>query len=439
MAFSANRLTERLNALAGDTLPSRLLVAFSGGMDSMVLLHALSRCWRRSPLYALHIDHGLDRASGTWARAAVRCAERLGIECVVRKVSVTADGSGLEAAARTARYRAFAAELAPGDWLLTAHHQDDQAETFLLNALRGSGVRGLAAVPESRPCGSGRLLRPLLGESRADLLAYALEHELRWIDDPANEDQSFDRNWLRHQVFPPLRERWVQAAAKLARSAELARSDSDLLDEVAAQDTGNVERLERIDRRIIDPLSTPRQRNLLRYLLRQLGLPPAPHTALQRVTDELLPAPQDAEPKVSWRGAEIRRYRDHLYLMEALPRVDTLPSGRLSAEMPFALGSGLGSLRLERATDGIDPELASRGFAVRFRQGGERLRVDERGGSRKLKALLQEAAIVPWMRSRVPLLTQGDRLIAVGDLWICFDVLVPNGYVVKWDARPPLH
>ena len=438
MAFSANQLIDRLSAMAGDKPPLRLLVAFSGGMDSTVLLHALSTHWSSSPLCALHVDHGLHRSSGVWARSAKRCAERFGIDCVVREVAVTADGSGPEASARSARYRVFAAELNSGDWLLTAHHQDDQAETFLLNALRGSGVRGLAGMPASRSCGAGLLLRPLLAESRSDLAAYAHRHKLQWIDDPANEDEGFDRNLLRHRVLPPLRERWAHATAKLARSADLARRDSALLDEVAAQDSGGSEPAERMDRRIFDRLSPPRQRNLLRYALRRLGLPPAPATALQRVTDELLPAPQDAEPIVSWPGAEVRRYRDRIYLMATLPNPDALPSGRLTVDTALELGNGLGCLRLQRDANGIDPALASRGFEVRFRQGGERLRVDERGGSRKLKTLLQEAAIVPWMRSRVPLLVQGDRLVAVGDLWTSFDALVPDGYVVNWESRPTL-
>ena len=336
---------------------------------------------------------------------------------------MAADGSGPEAAARQARYRAFEAELKPGDWLLTAHHQDDQAETFLLNALRGSGVRGLAAMPPRRSCGAGLLLRPLLSESRDDLAAYAHRHALEWIDDPANEDQSFDRNLLRHRVLPLLRERWPSAAATLAQSAELARRDSDLLDEVAAQDSGATELSKRLDRQVFDALSVPRQRNLVRYVLRRLGLPPAPATALQSVTDELLPAPPDAEPVVRWRGAEIRRYRDQIYLMTTLPSLANLPSGRLAVDAPLELGNELGRLRLEPAARGIDPALASNGFEVRFRQGGERLRIDERGGSRKLKTLLQEAAIVPWMRSRIPLLMLGDRLVAVGDLWTSVDAL----------------
>ena len=438
MAFTVTRLKEQLVALAGEAAPSRILVAFSGGMDSTVLLHAVSRAALSSPLVALHIDHGLDRASGSWADFAKRRAEELGVECLVRKVSVAADGSGPEAAARNARYRAFEAELEPRDWLLMAHHQDDQAETFVLNALRGSGIRGLAAMPATRRCGSGRLLRPLLGESRADLAAYAERHNLRWVDDPANDDGRFDRNLIRHSVMPPLAERWPRAAEKLAKSADLARRDSELLDAVAAEDSGHPPSLTRLDRQAFDRLSPARQRNLLRYALRELGLPPAPAPALHRVVDELLPAPQDAEPVVRWPGGEVRRYRDGIYLLAPLPTLDESASLRLTADRPLALGEGLGSLRLERGEHGIDPVLVSRGFTVAFRRGGERLRVDEHGGSRRLKTLLQDAAIVPWMRPRLPLLLQCDRLVAVADLWTSFNALAPRGYTVRWDSRPTL-
>ena len=337
MAFSPQELNEALARIAREELPAavRYVVALSGGVDSVALLHAL--CERRdaTPIVALHVDHGLHSDSEHWAGFARSVADTLDVDVVIRRAAVVEQGLGLEAAARAARYQAFEGYLEPGDWLLTAHHQDDQAETFLLHALRGSGPRGLAAMSRSRPCGAGFVVRPLLDVERNDLKAYATDAKLRWLDDPANDDARFDRNFLRHNVLPVLKSRWPAAVDRLAQSALLSRGASDILDEQAALDLERVGSPRRLRVGLLSALSVERQINLIRFALRTRGLPAAPGSALRRIVAEVLPASVDAQPAVNWSGGEARRYRDGLYLLapesDAKPVVPTLKLGRDTA------------------------------------------------------------------------------------------------------------
>ncbi|GAE56601.1 hypothetical protein XPR_3236, partial [Xanthomonas arboricola pv. pruni MAFF 301420] len=212
--------------------PGPVLVAYSGGVDSSVLLHLLATTprYRVTGLRAVHVHHGLHADADAWAAHCQRQCDALQVPLQVAQVQVARDsGLGLEAAARHARHVAFAAALAPGEWLALAHHRDDQAETFLLRALRASGPDGLAAMRAQRPFAAGMLWRPLLAHARAEVLAYAQAHRLQWIEDPSNADARHDRNFLRTQLMPVLQQRWPQAAEALARSAQLSADASDLL------------------------------------------------------------------------------------------------------------------------------------------------------------------------------------------------------------------
>ncbi|RBA97376.1 tRNA lysidine(34) synthetase TilS, partial [Xanthomonas oryzae] len=212
--------------------PGPVLLAYSGGMDSSALLQLLAATprYRQAGLRALHVHHGLHADADAWAAHCQRSCDALQVPLQIVRVQVERDsGLGLEAAARNARHIAFAHTLAAGEWLTLAHHRDDQAETFLLRALRASGQEGLAAMRPQRPFADGTLWRPLLAHSRADLLAYALAQEVRWIEDPSNADPRHDRNFLRSQVLPLLQQRWPQAADALARSAQLSADASALL------------------------------------------------------------------------------------------------------------------------------------------------------------------------------------------------------------------
>ena len=445
MTLSSESLLQKLATLAAEAgLPRRYIVAFSGGLDSTVLLHVLATSAARHEvaLLAVHVNHGLQSAADEWVEHCRATAEALGVEYVVEHVTVDlAGGQGLEAAAREARYRALRPLVQVDNWLLSAHHQDDQAETFLLNSLRGSGPAGLAGIGNNQPFGGGRLVRPLLSFSRSDLQDYAARHQLNWIDDPSNTDQSRDRNYLRHEILPRLTTRWPDAAACLQRSARIAGDASLLLDDLAAIDATEVgaghDRL-RID--ALNRLPGVRQRNVLRYVIRELGMPTPSAAQLQQVLETLLVAREDAEPRVCWSGVEIRRYRNQLYLLPGDLAIVPDDPGDLGDRNYLRLEQGLGELRLEAgAPEGLSDALVRRGLELRFRHGGEKFRPTGQQHTKKLKKLLQEAGIVPWMRDRIPLLYSGGELVAVADLWLAADAASQPGVAIRWENRPSIH
>lgn len=443
MTFRAEALRASLGELERLAAPpTRYVIAFSGGLDSTVLAHALSAtaAANATPIVAIHIDHGLQTEAPAWGEHCAAVARRLGLDYQVRRVTVASDaGLGLEAAAREARYAALQQAMERGDWLLSAHHCEDQAETLLLNLARGSGPAGIAGIGAIRPFGPGWLARPLLQVRRAALEAYAANAGLQWIEDPSNEDLRFDRNYLRHEILPRLRERWPDIAARLERSAAHAGEAAELLDELGAIDLqqlgGHPARLP-LER--LKDLSRARQRNLLRHALRELGLATPTAAQLDRVFDEVLPAREDAQPLVAWPGAEVRRYRDGLYL---LPEdTGAAPQATLVAGDAVALGAGLGTLRLERgAKTGLAQGLVDDGLRLEYRAGGEKFQPAGQSHTRTLKNLLQEEGIVPWMRDRLPLVYAGDRLVAVADLWLAADAVTSPGVAVRWEDRPVLH
>jgi tRNA(Ile)-lysidine synthase len=453
MPFNANLLLRSLLDLQGEVTARRYLVGFSGGLDSTVLTHALRQAaGRAAPVVAVHVNHALQPDAGAWEEHCRRVAEELEVEFIARTVAVAVEqGSGLEAAAREARYTAISMLMRDGDVLLSAHHEDDQAETLLLNLMRGSGVAGLAGIGASQPFGPGLLIRPMLKVSRGDIERYAKEFELQWIEDPSNLDLRFDRNYLREEILPRLRQRWPAVTARLSHSAELAGEAARLQDElawldlralVATADDDVAAAPERLEIAGLAKLSPARQRNVLRCAIRACGLPQAPASRLRQIQDELLTAREDARPLVRWPGAEVRRYRTKLYLRKASKQ-----GGAAEAATPLVLyGDGqdtslgpLGVLRLERAVGpGIDPELVARGLTLRFRSGGEKIRPYGRKDTRPLKKLLQEHGVVPWMRQNLPLLYADDTLVAVADLWIAADCARDGGFRLRWRSKPSI-
>ncbi|MBT8087685.1 MAG: tRNA lysidine(34) synthetase TilS [Gammaproteobacteria bacterium] len=434
-SYLSSKLAE-LEAVAGP--PARYLVAFSGGLDSTVLLHALAG--RPVPVIAIHIDHGLQPDAAAWDRHCQQVAADAGVDYRCLEVEVALDsGKGPEAAAREARYRALQAEMAAGDWLFSAHHREDQAETLLLNLIRGSGPAGIAGIGELRRFAPGWLVRPLLDIERVSLLDYAEANGLAWVDDPSNYDRRFDRNFLRHEVMPALRSRWPDIAARLNRSARHAGEAAQLLKELAAIDLDTLGASPgRLPLDGMSKLSPARQKNLLRYALRQLGLPTPGEMQINRILDEVIPARDDAQPLVDWTGGEVRRYRGALYLGPQTP--DSLPESVSTRGSPVSLGAGLGTLVFEPGVErGLSKRLVEQGLRLAFRRGGEEIKPFGHGHTRKLKKLLQDEGVVPWMRERLPLLYAGDELVAVGDLWLAADAVAEPGVGVRWIDRPALN
>ncbi len=440
MSFSAAILAERLAGLERSaTPPQRYVIALSGGLDSSVLAHALAESSKR-PLLAIHVDHGLQPQCASWREHCKTFALELGIEFICLRIQVPTDsGKGPEASAREARYSALQAEMKNGDWLLSAHHRQDQAETILLNLIRGSGPAGLAGIGEIRRLAPGWLARPMLNVSRCEVQQYANKKKLEWLEDPSNLQQCFDRNFIRHEILPRLQARWPNIVAGLERSAGHAAHASQLLLELAAIDLasmGSHDTRLPIDK--LSALSAARQRNVIRFALRELGLSIPTSSQLERILSDVIRARADAQPLVCWPGASVRRYRNSLYLLpERL--ADALEATTLSGTQ-LRLGAGLGMIRFEpNAELGISPELFRRGIRVSSRVGGEKILLEYQSHTKKLKKLLQESAVVPWMRDRLPLIYAGDQLVAVGDLWLAADSVSRPGVAVRWIDRPALH
>ncbi|MFZ5592982.1 MAG: tRNA lysidine(34) synthetase TilS [Pseudomonadota bacterium] len=424
----ADSFLERLLG-ALNHLPSvrRWWIAYSGGRDSTVLLHSIASLRPRLPdgleLRAVHVDHGLSRHSHEWARHCDAVCAMLDIPCQTRRVDAKPQpGESPEAAARQARYQAVAALIEADDGLLTAHHQDDQAETVLLQLLRGAGPHGLAAMPAHAPFAKGFIARPLLGFARHELAAYAARHGLSWVEDPSNSDTGFERNYLRHEIVPRLKQRAPACAATLSRAASHMAEAAVLLDELAEGDLQTVRgpQPDTLSVAGLLRLSEARRRNALRRWFKVLTLPVPWAAHLARIETDVLIAVEDSTPCVRWPGAEVRRYRGLIHALPPLPPHDTRVVLAWDMAQPLALPDG--SLLTARTVigDGLKASLChAQPVTVRFRQGGEKCRLAGRGHTHELKKLFQERGIPPWQRERVPLIFAGDQLVAVVGLWVC--------------------
>jgi tRNA(Ile)-lysidine synthase len=402
---------------------SRWLLAFSGGLDSTVLLHLLHdyRCTHPEapPLTAVHVNHSLQPAAEAWERHCERICAALGVPLLLRRVTVAADGRGIEAAAREARYETLAATLEEGDILFFAHHQDDQVETLLLRLLRGAGLRGLQGMPALRPLGAGQLSRPLLAWPRAALEDYARLHQLQWVDDPSNADMGFDRNYLRHEVLPQLARRWPGYRGSLARSAGQLGSVAAALEQLLPKPPGWVTLLGDPGIPVASLLGDPEGASwlLLEQWLLDLGLPTPPRTPALEFLRQLQAG--GGSPELVWSGQRLRRFGDGIYLLPASETAGSGMGATLGPDSPLEL-PGVG--RLELIPAGREAGIVlhpGEVLAVRTRSGGERCQPLGRAHSQRLKKLLQESAVPPWWRDRLPLLYLQDELVAVADLWLC--------------------
>lgn len=406
-----------------DLLEAKVCVGFSGGVDSAVLLDVLVALSRQHALRisAVHIDHGLSPNAAEWAEFCRRRCGDYGIEVHVANVHVARDaGTGVEAAARAARYAVF--ERQDAAVVALAHNLDDQAETLLLQLTRGAGVRGLAGMPQARtlPGGDMQLVRPLLAVTRTDIAHYARDRGLHWIEDESNSDSSFDRNFLRHHVlphlqrrFPAYRETWSRASRNLADAAQL-------LDEMAEADAGLLSPSGSLAIERLRQLSPAAARNVLRWFLARNGVRMPARERLDECLRQLLSARDDRQPAVVFDGLVVRRSRDRL---ELVPRFEQVPGDwevPWTGEEALALGHGLGLLRFEPVQGrGLSRRLLqASAVRVALRRGGERLKPWPDRPSRTLKNLLRELDVAPWQRARLPLLFCGEHLAWVAGVGI---------------------
>jgi tRNA(Ile)-lysidine synthase len=428
----------------------RLVAGLSGGIDSVVLLHLLRRAAvkLRVELVALHVNHQINPAAANWARFCRAYCRQQGVPLTLIKVNVPREAS-LEAAARNARYAAFAA--LPAHFIALAHNLDDQAETVLLQLLRGAGVKGASAMPVVRGEDRGlrtekngksksnsvlspqssvlkpAILRPLLDVPRSEIEAYARKHKLEWIEDDSNADVDFDRNFMRHRVLPILAERYPAYRKTLARASRNFAEAADLLDELALADaTFAGDALNVVTLRA---LSVPRAKNAIRYFLAAHGVIMPSESRLAECVRQMRQS-RASGMAIDLGAHELRRYGGELRVVVKAtvtppPEFCGIWQGEQRVLMP-ELGATLVMKRTRGKGISLDKLLAAP-VTVRLRQGGEKLRPDARRPRRSLKNLLQEARLAPWLRSRLPLLFAGEELVYVPGIGIdCAFMAVQN-------------
>jgi tRNA(Ile)-lysidine synthase len=387
-------------------------------VDSVTLLAVLAElaAGMQFSLRALHVNHGISSNASRWAQSCQDLCSGLNVPLHVERVEIGEHRSlGLEGAARRARYAAYAR--AEGDFIVLAHHRDDQAETLLLQLLRGAGPLGMAGMPGLRPLeGSrARVLRPLLAVGRTDIEAWARERGLRWIDDESNDDIARQRNFIRHRVLPAIEEQYPAARVTIARAAAHLAEAGSLLTELARIDLAALEGPGGIDTAGLRRLGATRAKNALRTLLRSREIPALAATRLDELLRQLVEAREDRTVLMSVDGWEVRRYRGRLLVERARAAApadfrevwngeNRLPLLHLGGVLKFKPEEGRGlSVRLLGAAE----------VTVRLRAGGERLRPMAGGPHRLLKKMLQERGIPPWRRTHWPVIYCGANLVSV--------------------------
>ncbi len=410
---------------------SSLLVAYSGGVDSHVLLHLLSRAREDYDfkLKVIHINHQLQESSDMWEYHCSTVSQSLDVPFISFRVKVDdVDGNGPEDRARIARYQKFSEVLSVNDYLVMAHHQDDQVETLLLNILRGSGVEGLSGIPRVRKFASGFIARPLLSVSRSEILAYALSHNLKWVEDPSNKADDFDRNFLRNNVVPLLNQRWSHNSKAFSRVAENAEDVSEFIASKIKVSLGKcLIRNNILDVTALKKFSKIEQNFIIRQWLHQSGFSYPSRSALKHLYDEVIGSVWGATPELKIGKAILRRYRNRLFLLyyHEKPLHENL-SYRWSVNESLDFGS-CKLVATNSLSGGLRKPLQSELVEVRFRAGGERIKIHGRGVSKRVKSLFQEWGIPPWERASIPLVYYNDKLVAVAGFAVAEGYYVAEG------------
>lgn len=407
-------------------------IAYSGGLDSHVLLHALSTLRLQHPLKlrAIHINHGLSVHATSWETHCASICEELKIELISKKIQFSAKNKSFEEVARDFRYQELKSYLESDDFLMTAHHKDDQAETVLLQMLRGAGPKGLAAMPVKKKLGKGFQVRPLLHFTREDLKKYAREHHLVWIEDESNSDNRFMRNFLRHEILPVLKKRLPNVTTTLSRVAENCAEAAAFIQTISKKDLAQL-RGEHPNTLSIKKLllhSDMTQRQLLRIWIHELNYPLPTATKLKQIQKDMLYAKKDRTPLVSWQGIELRRYDGNLYIMKTREPHDVNASYEWDLSCPLFIPS-LGTLKPP-----LDKKIIAKKIRIHFRQGGEIIQLSNQKMHHSLKKLFQTWKVPPWERSRIPLISIEDKLIGVLGYFIREDYQFLFNNIIKFTS-----
>ena len=420
----------------------KLVLALSGGLDSIALLHLLANINKILPFQfsAHHVHHGLSNNADEWADFCQQACLKLIVPFALSKVNVNKNsGLGTEATAREVRYKALLS--VDADFVCLAHHQDDQAETLLLQLARGAGVKGLAGMAAS----NGKLLRPLLHMPRCALETYAKQHNLTWIEDESNADTAFDRNFMRHKVLPILEESYPSIRQTLSRGAQHMADANDLLDQLAQIDAlqagfdinkNNTVGLSSLNLSTLKNLSKPRINNCLRWWLAQNGLQMPSQQQLQQITQQLMHAKSDANIAIKiGKSLTLRRYQHRAYLVQDLPPnapINLLWQGENEIILPNKtklicskkMGEGMSLRKIENAP-----------LRIKFREGSERFLPQLDRPHRSLKVMLQNVDMPPWQREQLPLIFMDEILVLIPNVGVDASLQASSGeigLVVNW-------
>ncbi len=416
--------------IASQLLPfyakSNIIVGYSGGVDSHVLLHLLADLPEfKHKITAVYVHHGIQACADAWVVHCQNCSEILGVKFKVLRVDgQAAQGESPEEAARNARYQAFKDMLTADDVLLFAQHRNDQLETVLLQLFRGAGLKGLSGMPTQVLFAAGVLLRPLLDVSQEDIKQYALQHQLQWIEDPSNQDTQFDRNFLRQKVMPLLEQRWPSLDKTVARVASHCAEAQTILSANAKEQMLRLYNQQQQCLLISSLLQHDvlMQQQIVREWLGYLGMRMPSVKVMQAILQNILVARQEANPIVRHDGFDIQRYRDGLYLVT--PQVPFDASQVFlwhDTSQPLCLNNN-GLLQAYTAQQGIAIDLWQQGTVqIKYRQGREKIALAHRHGRHSFKKLFQEAGIAPWLRERIPVIYIDGKIAAIADFWVSKD------------------
>ena len=424
---------------------SRIAVAFSGGLDSSVLLHSLVSIPEfKEKVFAIHVNHGLSPNSKSWIKHCEKFCSGLGVNFIPLTIELENSKTN-ENILRQARYEALFSCLKQGDVLCTAHHQDDHIETILFRILRGTGIKGLAGIEKYSQMEGIDLIRPLISYSKKDLLDYADKFEVNWIEDESNEDLSISRNFIRKKVIPNLKnDNWPEYKNSISYLSSKAKEANEILDEIAYLDLKLCasESLDRLSILKIKELSHARAMNVLFTWLginTHLGVS---NKLTDQVYKSIILASESSNPVVTFgkkgqKGSfQIRRFNNFLHHLP-LTETETLSNKKVwkwNSDDPLELPTGTLSMQVALGK-GISTQLTEPGISIKGRIGGERCKPEGRSKSQKLKKLFQEYGVPPWVRDRIPLVYVGDQLAAVSDLWVCEEFVAKKderGIVLSW-------
>jgi len=402
---------------------NKITVGFSGGLDSTVLLHALSQLKsdkKDFQLSAFHVNHQLQKDADSWEYFCQQFCEKYFIDFYSARVIIDNDSkSGAEAAAREARYQAFHEHLGERELLLTAHHLDDHIETVFLKLLRGTGIEGARGILPFSNFKKLNIVRPLLAFDRNSLLRYAEKQELTWVDDPSNASDQFDRNYLRHKVLPHIEQRWPGYKQTINRFTQNLSDVNKIIHKSTQEDytTAFSENDSSLDLLAMANLTIERQSLLLRFWIKELGCKVPNQKHLQQILN-IVNARHDANPQVCWGDVQIRRYRGKLFLFSC---DDTFITQEYNWDLLEPLHiPGVGTLDVVHVVgSGIKKDYFQSGVNVKFRMGGEVCRPHKRSHTHTLKKLLQENAIPPWQREKLPLIVIHNEIAAVVGEFYC--------------------